>query len=81
MGAIFLKFPDDLLDASSRCAATLKLSRAAYIRRAVERMNRETRAEVRARRLAELSRKVRGESMRVNAEFAAGLARLVVRRT
>lgn len=34
-------------------------------------MNRETRAEVRARRLAEVSRKVRGESMRVNAEFAA----------
>ena len=71
MGAISLKLPDDLLDASGRCAAALKLSRAAYIRRAVERMNRETRAEVRARRLAEVSRKVRGESMRVNAEFAA----------
>ena len=71
MGAISLKLPDDLLDASGRWAAALKLSRAAYIRRAVERMNRETRAEVRARRLAEVSRKVRGESMRVNAEFAA----------
>ena len=71
MGAISLKLPDALLDASGRCAAALKLSRAAYIRRAVERMNRETRAEVRARRLAEVSRKVRGESMRVNAEFAA----------
>ena len=71
MGAISLKLPDDLLDASGRCAAALKLSRAAYIRRAVERMNRETRAEVRARRLAEVSRTVRGESMRVNAQFAA----------
>lgn len=71
MGAISLKLPDDLLDASGRFAAALKLSRAAYIRRAVERMNRETRAEIRARRLAEASRKVRGESMRVNAEFAA----------
>ena len=71
MGAISLKLPDDLREASGRCAAALKLSRAAYIRRAVERMNRETRAEVRARRLAEVSRKVRGESMRVNAEFAA----------
>jgi hypothetical protein len=40
------------------------------IRRAVERMNRETRADLRARRLAEISRKVRGESMRVNAGFA-----------
>ena len=42
-----------------------------YIRRAIERMNRETLTEVRARRLAEVSRKVRRESMRVNAEFAA----------
>jgi len=71
MGAISLKLPDDLLDASGRCASALKLSRAAYIRRAVERMNRETRARLRARRLAEASRKVRGESMKVNAEFAA----------
>lgn len=71
MGAISLKLPDALLEASGRCAAALKLSRAAYIRTAVERMNRETRAELRARRLAEVSRKVRRESMRVNAEFAA----------
>ena len=71
MGAISLKLPDELLDASGRCAAVLKLSRAAYIRRAVERMNRETHAEIRARRLADVSRKVRGESMRVNAEFHA----------
>ena len=71
MGAISLKLPGDLLDASGRCAAALKLSRAAYIRRAIERMNRETHAELRARRLAEVSRKVLRESMRVNAEFAA----------
>ena len=71
MGWISLKLPEDLLDVSGRCAAALKLSRAAYIRWAIERMNRETRAEIRARRLAEVSRKVRGESMRVNAEFAA----------
>ena len=70
MGAISLKLPDDLLQASGRCAAALKVSRAAYIRRALERMNRETRAELRARRLAEVSRKVRGESMRVDADFA-----------
>jgi len=49
----------------------MKLSRSAYIRRAVERMNRETRASIRARRLADVSRKVRRSSMKVNAEFAA----------
>ena len=70
MAAISLKLPDDLLETSSRCATALKLSRAAYIRRAVEQMNRETRARLRARRLAEVSKRVRRESMRVNAEFA-----------
>jgi hypothetical protein len=34
-------------------------------------MNRETAAAMRVQRLAEASRKVRKESMRVNAEFAA----------
>lgn len=71
MGAISLKLPEDVLEASRRCADTLHLSRAAYIRRAVERMNRQTQALVRARRLAEASKKVRKESLRVNGEFAA----------
>jgi hypothetical protein len=47
------------------------MSRAAYIRQAIERMNRETEAQARARRLTEASHRVRKESMRVNAEFAA----------
>ena len=71
MGAISLKLPEDVLETSRRCADTLHLSRAAYIRRAVEHMNRQTQALVRARRLAEVSKKVRKESMRVNREFAA----------
>ena len=71
MSAISLKLPDDLLEVSKRCAVALRLSRAAYIRRAVERLNRETQARLRARRLADASRRVRAESMKVNAEFAA----------
>ena len=71
MGAISLKLPDELLEASGRCAAALEIPRAEYIRRAIERMNRRTQARLRAKRLAEASRKVRGESMKVNAEFAA----------
>jgi predicted transcriptional regulator len=69
--AISLKLPDDLAKASGECARALNLSRAEYIRRALERMNRETRRQLRAGRLADASRKVRAESMRVNAEFAA----------
>jgi hypothetical protein len=38
---------------------------------AIRRMNRKTAARRRAERLAEVSKRVRGESMRVNAEFAA----------
>ena len=71
MGAISLKLPEDLLETSRRCADTLHLSRAAYIRRAIERMNSQTQALLRAKRLAEASKKVRQESMRINREFAA----------
>ena len=71
MAAISLKVPEELLAAAGRCAEALRLTRAEYIRRAVEAMNRDTRARTRARRLRDASRKVRGESMRVNAEFAA----------
>ena len=71
MGAISLKLPDDLLEASSQCAEALKVSRAKYIRHAIEQMNRETRDRLRAKRLFEVSQKVRKESMRINAEFAA----------
>ena len=71
MTAISLKLPDDLLETSARCAEALRVSRAEYIRRAIERMNRETTARMRAERLAIASRRVRRESMRVNAEFAA----------
>ncbi len=71
MGAISLKLPEDLLRASGECAAALGLPRAEYIRQAVERMNRQTRAQLQAERLAEVSRRVREESMRIDADFAA----------
>jgi hypothetical protein len=71
MRSIALKLPEDLLEDSSRCAQRLRVTRAEYIRMAIHRMNRRTTAQLRAERLAELSRRVRDESMRVNAEFAA----------
>ena len=71
MGTISLKLPENVLEISHRCADTLHLSMDAYIRRAVERMNRQTSALLRASRLAEASKKVRKESLRVTREFAA----------
>jgi metal-responsive CopG/Arc/MetJ family transcriptional regulator len=71
MESISLKLPQDLLETSDRCAKALGVPRAEYIRRALERMNREAALRARAERIARASRKVRRESMRVNAEFAA----------
>jgi metal-responsive CopG/Arc/MetJ family transcriptional regulator len=71
MESISLKLPEELLAASERCAKALGIPRAEYIRRAIERMNREAEARARAARMARASRKVRRESIRVNADFAA----------
>jgi metal-responsive CopG/Arc/MetJ family transcriptional regulator len=71
MGSISLKMPDDLLRKSADCAEAVRLSRAEYIRRAIDRMNRETESRLRAERMAKASRKVRKESMKINAEFSA----------
>ena len=71
MKTISLNLPVEVLEASSHAANALRLSRAAYIRKAVEQMNRETEALERAERMAQASLKCRAESMRVNAEFAA----------
>ncbi len=69
MRTISLSLTDAVLERSGRCAEALAISRAEYIRRAIQAMNRETDAQLRADRLANASRKVRDESMRVNAEF------------
>jgi len=71
MGAISLRLSDELAAVSGECARALRVSRAEYIRRAIEQMNRETLTQLRARRLAEVSDRVRAESLWVNAEFAA----------
>ncbi len=70
MEAISLKLPSELIVQSAKCAKALGISRAEYIRRAIERMNREAAAAARAARMKRVSMKVRKESMRVNAEFA-----------
>ena len=49
----------------------MKKSLALNYRIAVRRMNLKTSARLRAERLAEVSRRVRDENMKINAEFAA----------
>lgn len=71
MKALSIKLPKEVIDESTRLAASLRMPRAEYIRLAVRRMNLRTAARLRAARLAEVSRRVRDESLKVNAEFAA----------
>ena len=71
MESISMRLPQELLESSDRCARALKIPRAEYIRRAIERMNREVEARARTERIARVSRRVRRESIRLNGEFAA----------
>ena len=70
MTTISLRLPDDLLREVEKRAGDLHVPRAEYVRRALERMNREVLQQRRRTRLMELSLRVREESMNVNAEFS-----------
>ena len=71
MTTISINLSDELLRTSTRHAQSLHLSRAAYIRQSIERMNRDAEQRLRRERLIRASRKVRGASLQVNAEFSA----------
>jgi hypothetical protein len=62
--------PDDFLHEVDTFAEELHLPRAAYVRKALEQMNATVAAELRRKRLMEVSLKVREESMKVNADFS-----------
>jgi len=69
MGTILLKLPEHMLEISCRCARTLHLPISIYFRQAIEQMNQYAQAQLRSERLAEASKKVRKERLRVNQEF------------
>jgi metal-responsive CopG/Arc/MetJ family transcriptional regulator len=71
MTTVSIRLPDDLLKETDKRAHGLHIPRAEYIRRAIESLNAEVAAKHRRRRIMEVSRRVRDESMRVNAEFSA----------
>lgn len=71
MKAVSLKLPVELVAKSEEYADTLSISRTEYIRRAIEKLNREIGDGLRVDRIKKASLKVRKESMRINSEFAA----------
>jgi len=68
---ISLNLPEPLLQASGRFSAALRVTRADYIRRAIEELNRRTDSDLRAGRLRRAAQKCRAADLAVNAEFAA----------
>ncbi len=71
MAMVSLRLPDDLLQETESRAKVLHIPRAEYIRRAIAAMNDGVLAHKRRERLMAISRRVRAESMQVNAEFGA----------
>jgi len=69
MTTLSLRLPDDLIKETDKHARELKVPRAEYVRRAITALNAQVVSEQSRRRLTDASRRVRGESMRVNAEF------------
>jgi len=66
-----MRLPDELLRELDKRAAELDLPRTEYIRRAIRAMNVAIDDVKRRERLQRASLKVRAESMKVNAQFAA----------
>lgn len=69
MSTISLRLPDDLLTEADQHAKELKVSRAEYVRVALETMNAGIAAEQRRKRLMAASLRVRGESLAISEEF------------
>jgi len=71
MPTISLRIPDALLTEVTRHSKAMHIPRTEYIRKSLIRMNHQTELEMRRKRMIEASRRVREESMQVNAEFDA----------
>lgn len=69
MITISIRLPDNVLNEVDKIAKDLNVPRTAYLRQAILSMNSKVREERRRARVMKLSRRVRKESMRINAEF------------
>jgi len=70
MTTISIRLPEDILNEVDQIAKDLKVPRTAYLRQAILSMNNKIKEDRRRARFMKLSRRVRKESMRVNAEFS-----------
>ena len=71
MSTLSVRLPDQLMQEVEKISKSQNLSRAGYVRKALESMNKEVMASHRRERLTNASFHVRDESMKINAEFDA----------
>jgi len=70
MSSLTIRLPEKVLKEVDKRAQSLHMSRTIYIRKSIEAMNTNIQENERKNRLAEVSKRVREESMSVNSEFA-----------
>jgi predicted transcriptional regulator len=70
MTTISIRLPDNVLNEVDKIAKDLNVPRTVYLRQAILTMNSKVKEERRRARVMKLSRRVREESMRINAEFS-----------
>jgi predicted transcriptional regulator len=70
MTTISIRLPENVLNEVDKIAKDLKVPRTAYLRQAILSMNSKVKEDRRKARIMKLSRRVRKESMRINAEFS-----------
>ena len=70
MTTISIRLPNDILGEVDKIAKDLNVPRTAYLRQAILSMNSKVKEDRRRARVMKLSRRVRKESMRINAEFS-----------
>ncbi len=70
MTTISIRLPDDILNEVDKIAKDLNVPRTAYLRQAILSMNNKVKEDRRRARIIQPSRRVRKESMRINAEFS-----------
>ncbi len=70
MNTISIRLPDDILNEVDRIAKDLNVPRTTYLRQAILSMNSKVKEDRRRARIMKVSKRVRKESMRINAEFS-----------
>ena len=70
MTTISIRLSDNVLNEVDKIAKDLNVPRTVYLRQAILTMNSKVKEDRRRARVMKLSRRVRKESMRINAQFS-----------